>query len=617
MGLFKYGAQCCNNCRHWQCHAQRKIRGNPPAEIYTDSNCDKCSLINRSTLSKDSCDGFAHLYGASVTFQLPKEKEVNPGEDFLAAVMEFSRETRAINNQAVAANNRRIYIEHGMDPDASEDDQETFAILYGDACKGKAAGYLGLAEGCYLGRFGALVDKEKAVRYYRIAINKGLDGEIIGDAECRLAICYYNGEGVAEDKERGLKWLNRSARHGNEVAKKLLSEIKEKIEKENVQRELERMRAERNRIVDDHVEYSGMDPNASDMAKTLFMGAIGMAEDDVEVQRDLGKWFENGDHGAIKDLSRSLYWYSKAAKQGDSEAEYKVGYMLYFGRGVAEDESEAFQWFERSARQGHAEAQCRYAECFLQGNGVEKDLEKAREWYTKSAEQGEALAQFNLGKIYYFGKGVEKDYGKAAEWFTKAAEAGRTDAQLFLGTCYRRGLGVEKDLDKALELYKKAADDKGEAKFWLGKFYEKGWGSVEKDASKAYEWYLKAAEDGYVDAICAVGWAYQRGDGVEQDYAKAAEWFGKGVDKGDGVCANNLARLYEDGKGVRRDLGKALALFEKASENKCNRAFYHLGRFYENGLGVTIDLTKAKEYYAKAAESGDDDAKAAMERFGA
>ena len=70
MGLFPYGAQCCNNCWHWQCHAKRSIRGNPPKEIYTDSNCDKCSRTGRSTLSKDCCSGFSHFDGATITFPL-------------------------------------------------------------------------------------------------------------------------------------------------------------------------------------------------------------------------------------------------------------------------------------------------------------------------------------------------------------------------------------------------------------------------------------------------------------------------------------------------------------------------------------------------------------------
>lgn len=65
MGCFNIGERVCNNCVHWQCHSERKIRGNPPKDVYTTSNCDRCNVSKRNTLSKDSCAMFRHIGGMS------------------------------------------------------------------------------------------------------------------------------------------------------------------------------------------------------------------------------------------------------------------------------------------------------------------------------------------------------------------------------------------------------------------------------------------------------------------------------------------------------------------------------------------------------------------------
>ena len=75
MGVYAIGSECCNNCVHWNCHSERKIRGNPPKEVYTDSNCDKCDLTGRSTLSKDSCGMFRHIGGITRTFKAQEKHD--------------------------------------------------------------------------------------------------------------------------------------------------------------------------------------------------------------------------------------------------------------------------------------------------------------------------------------------------------------------------------------------------------------------------------------------------------------------------------------------------------------------------------------------------------------
>jgi TPR repeat protein len=41
------------------------------------------------------------------------------------------------------------------------------------------------------------------------------------------------------------------------------------------------------------------------------------------------------------------------AKQGNAEAQYTVGYLYYYGKGVVEDQEKAQYWINKSAQQGN------------------------------------------------------------------------------------------------------------------------------------------------------------------------------------------------------------------------------------------------------------------------
>jgi hypothetical protein len=67
-----------------------------------------------------------------------------------------------------------------------------------------------------------------------------------------------------------------------------------------------------------------------------------------------------GKHKAAKPVSRitrqSLENTMNAAKQGDAEAQYRLGTMYSKGVGVRKDTAEAMKWYRRAASRGHAKA---------------------------------------------------------------------------------------------------------------------------------------------------------------------------------------------------------------------------------------------------------------------
>jgi TPR repeat protein len=87
----------------------------------------------------------------------------------------------------------------------------------------------------------------------------------------------------------------------------------------------------------------------------------------------------------------------------------------------------AVTWYTKSAKQGNTEAQSNLGFMYITGRGVPQDDQKAGQWYTKAAEQGDALAQLNLGTLYQNGRGVPQDYVKAHMWFNLSAAIGGDD----------------------------------------------------------------------------------------------------------------------------------------------------------------------------------------------
>ncbi|MDP1724670.1 MAG: tetratricopeptide repeat protein [Alphaproteobacteria bacterium] len=142
------------------------------------------------------------------------------------------------------------------------------------------------------------------------------------------------------------------------------------------------------------------------------------------------------------------------AQSNNSYAQYILGLMYEFGKGVDKNYEEAFNWFEKAANQEYAFAQYRFGRIhhfYLHHTfGIKRDDKKAFELYKKAAIQGCARAQYALGLMYLDGfyvvhnytKSVDKNYRKYFEWIEKAANQGfayaQTDLELTICLFYWR-----------------------------------------------------------------------------------------------------------------------------------------------------------------------------------
>lgn len=221
-----------------------------------------------------------------------------------------------------------------------------------------------------------------------------------------------------------------------------------------------------------------------------------LAQKDILIaQVQCGKAFYYGlMPGVAEDKEKAFYWYEKAAKRDNGEAQFHCGLMYYNGEGVAEDKVKALYWFEKAAEKGDVDSQFNCGMMYDNGAGVAEDREKALYWFEKAAEQGHANAQFNCGNMYSNGKGTAVNKAKGLYWFEKAAEQGDDTAQFVCGLMYDGGMGTIADKTKALFWYEKAAEQgQVKAQLYCGVMYYNGDGTA-IDKAKARMWLQKAAQ---------------------------------------------------------------------------------------------------------------------------
>ena len=366
-----------------------------------------------------------------------------------------------------------------------------------------------------------------------------------------LGGCYIEGEGVQEDKQKGVALIKESAEKGNAEGQVCLG----------------------------YCYYNGYGV-AQDYAEAIKCFRLSAGQGNYKAQNNLGLCYLIGlGNGVLaRDYARSVMWFRKSAEQGYSEAQFYLGICYGNGHGVAKNHMEALKWFRKSAEQGNSKAQKQLGYYYYYGKEVAQDYIEAVKWYRKVAEQGDSYAQNKLGECYYNGYGITQDYTEAVKWYRMAAEQGYSEAQNSLGNRYYNGEGVEKDYTEAVK------------------------------------WYRKSADQGCSDAQSKVGLCYYRGVGVEKDYVEAVKWWNKSAKQGHSDAQRYLGYCYEFGKGVAQNHTEAVKLYKKSAEQGNTIAQYTLARCYEEGMGVPKSHSEAMKWYEKSANRGNTDAKKMLDK---
>jgi len=141
---------------------------------------------------------------------------------------------------------------------------------------------------------------------------------------------------------------------------------------------------------------------------------------DASAEYELGRSMLSG-RPTDSELASAVPSFRRSAEQGYAPAEYMYGGIFRVGRW--KDPKQLVYWWTKAAEQGDVHAQLWLGAFYEQGRyGIERDYFKAFRWLSMASKQGQPDAQVTLGQMYENGEGVPQDYGMAAYWYRKAAD---------------------------------------------------------------------------------------------------------------------------------------------------------------------------------------------------
>lgn len=389
--------------------------------------------------------------------------------------------------------------------------------------------------------------------------------------------------------------------------------------------------------------------NAGNSDAQYWLGV--MYADGLVPERGIGKFLSGGLDGLsqrtyVKDNRKAIEWFNKSAEQGNADAIYILGVLLYKGeRGVEKNYDKAFEFFKIASDKGHTGAK-KYlenedllktvadignqdAQLILANRYTErKDYKNAGYWYNRLAENKNPDAMCRLGNMYYLGLGVDKDYNRAFDLYRESAELGNMNSKINLGHMYYNGYGTGQDYNKAFYWTKEGAEYGNEvAQFNLGEMYINGKGTAKDDQEGLY-WLNKSADQGYEKAkkmIADINLEKSAQSGNKEDqyklikkyyeegkYEQAIDLLKKSATTGNYKAQYMLALIYfrgDETAGVEKNYTNAFYWLKKiAVEQNDSEAQYLLGVMYLRGMGVEKNYANAVNWFTKSAKQGNDKA---------
>ena len=151
----------------------------------------------------------------------------------------------------------------------------------------------------------------------------------------------------------------------------------------------------------------------------------------ARAQGAVAAYFRDGLAGN-KDLALSRAWVWLAARNGNRNAQFKLGLLYYNGSdGIPGSDIEAEKWLEAAAKQGVVEAINSLAILKLHPfeNKIKPDPDSALVYFRNAAEAGSVNAMTNLGDMYFDGIGVAVDHEIAKKYYFAAAREGNVIAR--------------------------------------------------------------------------------------------------------------------------------------------------------------------------------------------
>lgn len=160
---------------------------------------------------------------------------------------------------------------------------------------------------------------------------------------------------------------------------------------------------------------------------------------------------------------KALSILEKAAKLGNAEAQYNLGFLLQSGGGGEKQPKEAIKWLKKSAQSKFNDAYYALMMAYGNGVGVEQNSGIAFSYAMKCAQNNDPTCMWNVVNCYISGNGVKQDTSQFKIWLIRLAKLPNpenlvqsgyiTSARLQLAHFYRDGKYFTKDLYKSYLWY--------------------------------------------------------------------------------------------------------------------------------------------------------------------
>jgi len=466
---------------------------------------------------------------------------------------------------------------------------------------------------CDLGVLYIHDDNQLAVHYFK----KGAD---VGDPDCMwmLSSAYEYGIGVEENDEESRHWQIKAAIGGHSKAQHGLE-----------------------------VQHNRGDLDIDD--EQVFDWYIWSAEQGYVWAQVVLAHFYFDDHimgniGEVKDDSsyyhdekQAVYWYEKAAIQGDTHSQLELAKMYWKGLScLGCDNDKAKYWLEKSIEDGSPESQYQLAIFLLETN--EKNWNRALQLLESLMINGYGRALYYCVSCLSLGF-FDEDFfdeiltkcpdliGSALSWYENNSKFGgdglRLEHALLHLDCWDEKFnmfGRAKRLD-GLSLLRKIASesivlDDNIEKLSLRHDVQRRACKIlglnlltdspsPETASEAIHWLSQAADMGDSFACIKLAELYLYGHAgvhtgfelepkiVEIDHKLAVFWYERDIQRGHGGAAYELGIHYLEGKHLPQNLVLAEKWLLHAAEAGCDLAIGLLGSEYASGIRFKQNVDSA------------------------
>lgn len=306
-------------------------------------------------------------------------------------------------------------------------------------------------------KIGKLYESEERLERALLNYYKGHNNGDFKSSQ-RLGVMYINGEGVKQDRAKGLEYIKVAVDGG-----------------------------------DSHSIY--------------IMGLAFLNEDREKAMNYLLESYRKGSYYAAEVLAREgirdflnkrevkevdiLGYVNTAMENGLPLGTYYYGLLNHYGISVDKNDELAFVHFMEAAERGCEEAMLQIANWYKHGIFLSLDIEKAIDWYEKAAEGLNLKAIKNLIEIYERGIGGEKDFTRAYEGALLLRKIDIAQGDLKLAYYYFKGIGVEVSKNEGNKYINELLTlDEGKAYNLLGELCEES--LLEIPEEEAIGYYLKA-----------------------------------------------------------------------------------------------------------------------------